>query len=286
MSLNINELTPAIAQGKRFYLRDKGQIIHKYDSYDESLQNITVTQDLLMEDNNIPYVLPEFWYYIKNCPDYIVVTDIALFNTKVADINKRLFMEASSQTSGSDIVIVLNIKHNSYKHVAQAYDLTSVAGLDNVTQDIPQGVETDINAENIPVHINGFDNVTVSFVNGKGSFVLNGNNVTSTQLNGYVTLDNYGTFNFNLYNITLTNSVINSQKMAEIREERNNRLSVCDPLVIRHITQQVINSTTLSEEQFTDLCTYMQALRDVPENISDLDNVEWPEIPQSLVNVL
>lgn len=286
MTISLDELNAETAEGKRFYLRDKGQIIYKYDFYDSALQNITVNQDLLMEDNSVPYALPEYWYYLNNCPDYIVVTDISLFNTKESDIGKRLFMSASSQTSGSDIVITLDIKHNDYKHITQAYDLTSVADLEGVTHDIANGTELSVNAENIPVHINGFDNVTVSFVNGKGSFVLNGNNVTSTQLNGYVTLDNYGTFNFNLYNITLTNSVINSQKMAEIREERNNRLSVCDPLVIRHITQQVINSTTLSEEQFTDLCTYMQELRDVPENISDVDNVEWPEIPQSLVNVL
>ena len=286
MTISLNELNAEIAEGKRFYLRDKGQVIYKYDFYDDALQNITVNQDLLMEDNTEPYSLPEYWYYLSNCPDYIVVTDISLFNTKEADIGKRLFMTASSQTSGSDIVITLDIKHNDYKHITQAYDLTSVSDLDGVTHDIANGTELSINDENVPVYINGFDNVTVNFVNGKGSFVLNGNNVTSTQLNGYVTLDNYGTFNFNLYNITLINSVINSKKMAEIREERDNRLKVCDPLVIRHITQQVIENTTLSEEQYEDLCTYMQELRDVPENISDVDNVEWPEIPHSLVNVL
>lgn len=286
MTISLNELNAETAEGKRFYLRDKGQIIYKYDFYDSALQNITVNQDLLMEDNSVPYALPEYWYYKQNCPEYIVVTDITLFNTKDTDINKRLFMEASSQTSGSDIVIVLNIKHNSYKHVAQAYDLTSEAALASITSIIPEGTETDINVENIPVHINGFENLSVNFVNGRGSLVLNGNTITSPQLSGYVTLKNYGTFNFNLNNIQLTASVINSQKVSAIRDERNLRLDTCDPLVIRHITQQVIGNTTLSEEQYEDLCTYMQALRDVPENISDIDNVEWPEIPESLVNIL
>ena len=92
MTISLDELNAETAEGKRFYLRDKGQIIYKYDFYDSALQNITVNQDLLMEDSGVPYALPEYWYYRQNCPEYIAVTDIALFNTKDTNINKRLFI--------------------------------------------------------------------------------------------------------------------------------------------------------------------------------------------------
>ena len=286
MSINIEDLNYENTENKRFYLRENGQIIYKYDFYGDKLKDLQNNQELLMEDKSEDFALPEFWYYRSNCPAYIYVTDISSYNTIETDINKTLFLSASSQTSNNNIVLVFELRHNAYTHISYATDLSSEAALANVTVAVPEGTEDNVNFENATVVLDNMENKTVNIVSGRASLVLNGEQITSPQLSGSISIGSVGTFYFSINNIELIQSVLDSQKITDIRKERDNRLQVCDWLVIRHITQQGIDNTTLSLEQYEDLCTYMQALRDVPENIEDIDNVEWPEIPQSLANIL
>lgn len=288
MTMNVSELNYSNTEGKRFYLRENGRIIYKYDSFSDQLYSITQDQDVIIEDKSNPYALPEPWYYSINCPDYIIVTDVNSYNTIDKSIGKRLSASAYSQTSGNQIVITIEIRHNQYKHIRPAGGLNSEAELSNVTDNIEEGVEESLNMDNAQIMLNGFDPLTANIVNGRCSVTLNGSTVTSKELSGHIIIDNHQPFYFYISNIQLIESVENANKIDDIRQERDARLQACDWLVIRHITQHVVESVTptLSESAYDDLCIYMQELRDLPENIQDFDDIEWPEIPQSLRDIL
>lgn len=287
MSININDLNYENTADKRFYLRENGQIIYKYDFFNENIKNLGPNQDLLMEDRTDNFALPEFWYYRSNCPSYIVVTDIASYDTIETDIGKKLSVSATSQTSGSDIVITFDIRHNKYTHISQASNLSSENDLAGVTTEVPVGTDSTVSENNVSLHFDTLNiSTSINIVSGRGSLVLDGSKITYPYLSGHITLGNDHSLYFNIENIELISSVVNSNKTEEMLEERDRRLSACDWLVIRHITQQVIGQTSLSEETFEDLCNYMQDLRDLPSTVQDLDNIDWPSVPQSLENIL
>jgi hypothetical protein len=61
------------------------------------------------------------------------------------------------------------------------------------------------------------------------------------------------------------------EKLAKLRTERDRKLSVCD-------------FTQLSDAPFdsagkAEWAAYRQTLRDLPETVADLDNIEWPVVP-------
>lgn len=43
-------------------------------------------------------------------------------------------------------------------------------------------------------------------------------------------------------------------------------------------------NSVLTEQEKTDLSTYRQALRDLPDNTTDIDNVVWPTKPQIVLD--
>lgn len=81
-------------------------------------------------------------------------------------------------------------------------------------------------------------------------------------------------------------SVINSiyseeELLTWLRFHRDRRLLQCDSLVTRHITQMATSGVTptLSDTEYQELLTYMQALRDMPETETDFTNPTWPTKP-------
>lgn len=62
-----------------------------------------------------------------------------------------------------------------------------------------------------------------------------------------------------------------NQRFTILRQTRNQLLTESD------WTQ--VADTPLSQEQREKWCAYRQALRDLPGNTTDLDNVVWPESP-------
>jgi len=80
-------------------------------------------------------------------------------------------------------------------------------------------------------------------------------------------------------NWTINNNPNKAMEM--VRSERNNLISATDWLVLRHrdeIDKGV--PTTLSAEQYQELLTYRQALRDLPENPNlDVFNPIYPDKP-------
>jgi hypothetical protein len=61
------------------------------------------------------------------------------------------------------------------------------------------------------------------------------------------------------------------EKLAALRAERDRKLSACD-------------FTQLSDAPFdsagkAEWAAYRQTLRDLPETVADLDNIEWPVVP-------
>lgn len=65
-----------------------------------------------------------------------------------------------------------------------------------------------------------------------------------------------------------------------LRAQRDARLTATDWLVQRHAEELALGlDTTLTPEQHTDLLTYRQALRDLPESTTDPTNPTWPEAP-------
>ena len=67
--------------------------------------------------------------------------------------------------------------------------------------------------------------------------------------------------------------------MHYVRERRAHALASCDALVMRHRDQLDLGTTTtLTAAQYTELLTYRQALRDLPDTV-DLDDIKLPEMP-------
>ena len=70
------------------------------------------------------------------------------------------------------------------------------------------------------------------------------------------------------------------QAWAALRAERDRRFDATRWLTERHVEELALDlDTTLTPEQHTDLLTYRQALRDLPENTTDPINPIWPETP-------
>lgn len=70
------------------------------------------------------------------------------------------------------------------------------------------------------------------------------------------------------------------QAWAALRAERDRRFEATRWLIERHAEELALEmATTLSAEQHTDLLTYRQSLRDLPENTTDPADPVWPVNP-------
>ncbi len=70
----------------------------------------------------------------------------------------------------------------------------------------------------------------------------------------------------------LTNS-----KWIQVRERRDLLLSRADQRVLRYQSEERVGIITHTDS-ISDLDTYMQELRDIPQTNSDPDNIVWPTI--------
>lgn len=66
-------------------------------------------------------------------------------------------------------------------------------------------------------------------------------------------------------------ALVREAKLDKLRAERNRRIAVCD------WTQ--LSDAPLTAEQKAAWAGYRQALRDLPESATDLDNLSWPAQP-------
>ena len=68
-----------------------------------------------------------------------------------------------------------------------------------------------------------------------------------------------------------------------MRSLRNMKIAEVEGLKFRHADQlAMMKQPTLTEAQHQALLTYIQALRDVPQNSPDPTNPVWPVKPQGL----
>ena len=67
---------------------------------------------------------------------------------------------------------------------------------------------------------------------------------------------------------------IENEKIDHLRRERNNRLAETDWVVIKEREEGG------SVSNFADWKTYRQALRDITNSATSLDDVTWPEKPE------
>ena len=67
-------------------------------------------------------------------------------------------------------------------------------------------------------------------------------------------------------------------KWDAIRLQRNSLLNDADKRVLRYQSEERAGITTHADS-ISDLDTYMQALRDIPQTNSDPDNISWPTAP-------
>jgi len=84
----------------------------------------------------------------------------------------------------------------------------------------------------------------------------------------------------------ITAHLYSDEKMVVIRGERDAKLAQADWLVLRHIEQkelvanQLLGSTSLTEEKYREWLQYKQLLRDFPAIVVDVTNVPaWPTEP-------
>ena len=74
---------------------------------------------------------------------------------------------------------------------------------------------------------------------------------------------------------------ITSLKWVQVRNQRNFLLSEADQRVLRYQSEERAGITTHTDS-ISDLDTYMQELRDIPQTNSDPDNIVWPRIAGDL----
>lgn len=72
-------------------------------------------------------------------------------------------------------------------------------------------------------------------------------------------------------------------RAAEQRAQRDALIATTDWFVLRHRDEMEINhKTALTVEQFNSVLAYRQALRNVPQQEGFPDQIEWPELPESV----
>jgi hypothetical protein len=76
-----------------------------------------------------------------------------------------------------------------------------------------------------------------------------------------------------------TEEEILAEKWMLLRSDRTTRLMQIDFMMTYDFYNDV-----LSEQEQTDLTTYRQALRDLPDNTTDIDNIVWPTKPQVVLD--
>ena len=70
---------------------------------------------------------------------------------------------------------------------------------------------------------------------------------------------------------------LNNEKWMAVRDQRDFLLSEADQRVLRHQSEERAGITTHTDN-ISDLDTYMQQLREIPQTNSDPDNIVWPVI--------
>ena len=70
---------------------------------------------------------------------------------------------------------------------------------------------------------------------------------------------------------------LNEDKWNNVRTTRNELLKAVDQRVLRYQSEERAGITTHTDS-ISDLDTYMQELRDIPQTNSDPDNIVWPTI--------
>ena len=127
-----------------------------------------------------------------------------------------------------------------------------------------------------------------------GSTRTNSSTFTSEELvdAGYVQVSNPPDFNEETHKlvwsgtewqiVSLTEGEIsdrNSQRLSELREARDEKIKEVEWRVMRNLseTRQGLSTT----DNISDLDTYIQALRDIPDSATRLSEVVWPTLGTS-----
>ena len=71
---------------------------------------------------------------------------------------------------------------------------------------------------------------------------------------------------------------ITDSKWIQVRSQRDYLLSEADQRVLRYQSEERAGITTHTDS-ISDLDTYMQELRDIPQTNSDPDSISWPTAP-------
>lgn len=80
--------------------------------------------------------------------------------------------------------------------------------------------------------------------------------------------------------MALANPAPNPEQLAiQIRSERDAKLQASTWLVERHREELEVGTTTLTAEQYAELLAYRQALRDITEQETFPNLVNWPTLP-------
>ena len=73
-------------------------------------------------------------------------------------------------------------------------------------------------------------------------------------------------------------SSLTASKWIQVRERRDLLLNRADQRVLRYQSEERAGITTHTDS-ISDLDTYMQELRDIPQTNSDPDSISWPTAP-------
>lgn len=234
--------------------------------------------------------LPEE-FYSSECPPYIKVTSVSTFNVLCGRYPDRKIIHFTASSSAEGVLLEARCFYTPHTAVTSP----KVEGLS--TEDLPFiGIQYCIKDERFYGDFSlNFSTLyssqerQVPFIGGVASIQISVDefrkslSLTSKERPFCFFLrDSNGSFiasNLYFQDPSFGNSIT---AFIGVIRERNRLLQICDPLVIRQLTQQQAGSeTSMSPQDFQSLLTYMQSLRDLPVNLDPLNPV-WPVKPSFL----
>lgn len=80
--------------------------------------------------------------------------------------------------------------------------------------------------------------------------------------------------------VSVTEDQVNNfKKWKVVRVDRDQKIANMEWKVSRHQQEIALSyETTLSDTEYSELLTYIQALRDIPQTQTDPFNIVWPEV--------
>jgi hypothetical protein len=236
----------------------------------------TNPKPIVEQVSDVTLELPGNFYLNNTRPKHIILTDVNTFTLMPGTYLKKEYFNFTTSWVNDVCTVTIYKKISGHYEVRKedgVYENLTASDLDFIIMNVFQESIDETYNETIEFKI-GDKDYSITLVNGVATFELDYSKIFREHT---VLFYDVSHMRHKLH-LNIPNEV---RAKCILRENRDKLLAKCDWLVIRHTTQLADSSvtTTLSETEYADLLTYMQALRDLPENTTDPFNPVWPTPP-------